>query len=860
MRPNTASVPGGNALTCPYLFGVPLHTVMWNQPKPVEAVDKVMKMRWQAGLAALMVIFLITAPLTAVLAEEKRIVRVGVLGNFPPHYVTEKEFGASAGFAVDIITDIAREAKLDLRFLTYRNWKELIDAVRTGQIDIVPLLPVNTETIAAFNLTSILYTAPMSIFVRNDNSDLRGNSDLPGRRVSVVSGDIGERIMQSYRGELSITHQTVEDALYAVISRTSHALLFQDEVLLQHARPLGLATLIKPLQPPLHEVRFAVAVTKSDFELFSTLQPIVEAYLGSDAFTKARTTWIGNPSPRFDLKNAMIFAAILLAISVTAVGLWRYVSVLRLNKALALSIAEREAAEARFRDHAEAASDWFFELDNNLRFTFLSPAFEKAIGITSQSLIGKTQWYGENPPESAEERASLEAYADLVETHRNWRDLIFTLRTSAGEKRIISTSGKAIFDERGQFAGYRGIGRDVTRRIETEQSLHQAQKLETIGKLTGGIAHDFNNLLMVLTGNLEMLKKHVRTDKPERSFLDISSEAVDLGTKLTQRLLAFSRRQSLDPEKLDLNELVNDLRGLLHTSIGESIDFTIKTGPGIPPVLVDKSQMQIALLNLSLNARDAMPHGGRLCIETEVVEVDQAFARAHAAASVGRYVALYVRDSGSGIDPAILRKVVEPFFTTKAPADGTGLGLSSVYGFVKQSGGFLIIDSVVNEGTTASIYLSCPPGEEIEDAETETDRAAPRTNGELILTVEDNPRVREVTVIRLEDLGYRVLQAGSAPEALGLIRDHDDIALLFTDIVMPGASGIELAREARTLRPDLKVLFTTGYAEEMSGMTENGPWLPKPYKQSELAHKLRDVLGPVDNYGCGAGAVPLVNG
>ena len=781
-------------------------------------------------------------PSKAYAADERKTVRVGVLENFPPHYVTEKEFGNPAGFAIDIMDSLANEAGFDPIYRTYQDWGELITAVQRDQIDLVPLLPVDTDSLGVFNLSSILYTAPMSIFVRRDNPDIRANSDLTGRRVSVVSGGIGDRVMRSYRGELSIRHKKVEDALYAVISRTSHALLFQDDVLLHHARPLGLATLIKPLTPPLHEVRFSLGVTKSDFQLFSTLQPIVESYLQSDAYARARRSWIGNPSPLIDIERAILFAGILFTLSVTSVGVWRYVSVMRLNKALALSIAEREAAEERFRDHAEAASDWFFELDDQLRFTFISPAFEKALGIAPQSLIGRSKWCGDIVPESPEEQEALLAYEHLVENHRNWKDLLFTLRTSEDEKRIISTSGKVIYGTRGQFAGYRGIGRDVTKRIATEQSLHQAQKLETIGKLTGGIAHDFNNLLMVLTGNLEMLKKHIHKSGPERSFVDISSEAVDLGTKLTQRLLAFSRRQSLDPEWLDVNSLVDDLEGLLRTSIGETVSLLIKLRLNSDKILVDKSQLQVALLNLAVNARDAMPAGGALTIVTEDVYVDAAFAKDHSAASVGRYVVLRVRDTGTGIDPVILRKVVDPFFTTKPTGEGTGLGLSTVYGFVKQSGGFLIIDSTVGRGTEVSIYLARTESDVHEVELQPKGLTTDEVDGELILAVEDNPRVREVTVIRLEDLGYRVLQAGDANEAMDILRENEDIALLFTDVVMPGVSGIELAKDARALRPDLKILFTTGYTEEMSGMTKSGPWLPKPYKQSDLAIKLKDVM------------------
>lgn len=775
--------------------------------------------------------------------ESLRVVRAGVLQDFPPYYLIEQEFDRPAGFAVDLFNEVAKRAGLAVVYQPYRTWRELIDAAENDEIDVVPMLPVDTEALAAFQPTAIVHTAPVSIFVRADNQDIKSNSDLPGRRVSVVAGDIGAQLMRTYRGELSIFHPTVEDALYAVISRTSHAIVMEDDVLLQHARPLGLAALIESLEPPVHELRYAVAVDKDAANLYATLRPAVASYLTTEAYRQVRQTWIGSPELVFDWTRALIVAGIVLAVSITSLGLWRYISVMRLNRALARSIAEREAAEARFKDHAEAASDWFFELDRELRFTFLSPAFEKAVGIPPDQLIGKKRWRPADRPLTEGEQDLIDAYKSLVGERKSWRDVTFTVRMPDGESRIISTSGKALTDSQGDFDGFRGVGRDVTRRIETEKALQQAQKLETIGKLTGGIAHDFNNLLMVLTGNLEMLKRHVAESAPERSFLDISSEAVDLGTKLTQRLLAFSRRQSLAPERFDPNVLVRDLKSLIQTSIGENITLALDLKPEMGRILVDKAQLQIALLNLALNSRDAMPAGGRLTIQSDEVEVDEAFVKANPGSHEGCFAVVRVIDTGTGIDPSILRKVVEPFFTTKEPVEGTGLGLSTVYGFAKQSGGFFIIDSVVGHGTMAALFLPCLHGDAgAAAAGSDDDLDRLRSDGERVLVVEDNARVRQITVIRLEELGYRVLQAANGPDALNRLQDNPDVVLLFTDMVMPGSSGMDLAEKARAMRPDLRVLFTTGYSEEMARMADKEHCLAKPYKQKDLARKLRDVL------------------
>jgi len=378
-----------------------------------------------------------------------------------------------------------------------------------------------------------------------------------------------------------------------------------------------------------------------------------------------------------------------------------------------------------------------------------------------------------------------------------------------------------------------------------EQDLRQAQKMEAVGQLTGGVAHDFNNLLTVISGNLEMLDGRL-DDVEQRDILKEAQEAAQLGAELAKRLLAFGRRQPLRPLPTDLNILVGGMTDLLRRSLGETIAIETRLAPGLPMIMVDPGQVENALLNLAVNARDAMPKGGRLYIDTGRAELDLESVAGDPDAVPGNYVMLAVTDTGTGMTAEVQRRAFEPFYTTKGPGAGSGLGLSMVYGFVKQSGGHVRLYSELGHGTTVRLYL--PPREEAAAGEVAAAAQGRRArSGETVLVVEDDPRVRRVSVRRLKELGYLVLEAESGPEALQVIAAGKPIDLLFTDIVMSGGmSGVELAKEVRRQHPDMKILFTSGYAEpavvEGGVVTTSAGWLGKPYTIGELDAKLRELF------------------
>jgi PAS domain S-box-containing protein len=392
-----------------------------------------------------------------------------------------------------------------------------------------------------------------------------------------------------------------------------------------------------------------------------------------------------------------------------------------------------------------------------------------------------------------------------------------------------------------------GIISDLTARRETEERLRRSQRMEAIGQLTGGIAHDFNNLLAIVSGNLELLLELPDLHPSVRELAVEAIGASDRGAELVRRLLAFARKQQLEPRAFNLNERLPEIVQLLGRTLGEAVQIRTRAAPALSDALADPTQVDDAVVNLAINARDAMPEGGVLSIETANVTLDDEYAQQHLDVSSGEYVMLAVTDTGVGMAPEIAARALEPFFTTKPAGRGTGLGLSQVYGFVKQSGGHISIYSEPGRGTTVKLFLprSAPAATAPERERQRSGRLPDGT--ETILVVEDNPEVRRLVRRQLTELGYTIQEASSGPEAMKLLRSAMPIDLMFTDIVMPeGVTGYELAGFARECRPGLKILFTSGYTAIGAGQEQDnragGPLISKPYRKRDLAHFIRASL------------------
>jgi PAS domain S-box-containing protein len=414
-----------------------------------------------------------------------------------------------------------------------------------------------------------------------------------------------------------------------------------------------------------------------------------------------------------------------------------------------------------------------------------------------------------------------------------------------GTERLIEDGAAPIQDERRGLAGSVLVFHDVTGRRRLEEQFLQAQKMEAVGRLAGGVAHDFNNLLTVITGFADVVLGRLPAGDPARELVGEIAHAGQRAARLIGQLLAFSRKSVVAPQVLDLNAVVTDTEKMLGRLIGEDIELATQLQPGLGPVKADPGQVEQVIVNLAVNARDAMPQGGKLTVETRDVDLDEGYAQAHAGARPGRHVLLAVSDTGHGMAPEVRARAFEPFFTTKEPGKGTGLGLATVYGIVRQAGGHVEVYSEPGRGTTFMLYF--PRAEEAAARQPNPAPGAEPRGSETVLLVEDDAAIRAVARHVLQGRGYRVLEAADAAEALRLAGEYlRRIHLLVADVVMPGVGGRELAQRLAALHPETKVLFTSGYTDDAvvrHGVREaEVAFLPKPFTPATLTQKVREVL------------------
>jgi PAS domain S-box-containing protein len=440
------------------------------------------------------------------------------------------------------------------------------------------------------------------------------------------------------------------------------------------------------------------------------------------------------------------------------------------------------------------------------------------------------------------ERVRQEVQAAIAENREY--EIEYRLRTADGREKLVWERGRAITGENGALI-LQGFVADITERRMLRSELQQLQKMDALGQLTGGVAHDFNNLLTVVIGNLELMESIVGDHPEMTAHLGEAMEAAWRGVDLSQRLLAFSRKQMLAPEVISVNALIGEMEVLLRRTLGAGINIEVSPADGLPQVRVDPGQLENAILNLAINARDAMPNGGTMRIRTGQFKADRRYADARPDVEPGRYVMIEVADTGIGMTPDIRERAFEPFFTTKERGKGTGLGLSMVYGLLKQSGGHARVYSEPGQGTSVKLFLP-ETDPDVAEAPTNTIRLLREHGGraERILVVEDDDAVRRLVVTSLKELGYRTMEASSGPEGLEVLEQHGmDIDLLLTDLVMPGGlNGIALARQARERFQHISVLLTSGFSEEHASLQGEFPLLSKPYRKAELALAVRGAL------------------
>jgi PAS domain S-box-containing protein len=516
-------------------------------------------------------------------------------------------------------------------------------------------------------------------------------------------------------------------------------------------------------------------------------------------------------------------------------------------------ISERKRAEAALvaRDRyisavLENVADGVVTIDRHGLVKTVNPAAVKMFGFAADEILGENVTIFMAEPDRSHHDDYIRNYLktgkgkilgigprEVTGRHKDGSTLVMEL--SVGQM------------QDGDGPEFIGVLRDITDRKQTEELLSHAQKMDAVGQLTGGVAHDFNNLLTVILGNLDMVRDGTADAAASEMLIDGAIEASERGAHLTQQLLSFSRKQALTPEATDVNSLIPNMSELMGRTLGEDIDIETALADDLWKAMVDRGKLENAILNIALNARDAMPDGGRLTIETANADLDQAYADTCDDLKPGSYVLIAISDTGSGMPPEVIKRAFDPFFTTKGVGQGSGLGLSMVYGYAKQSGGHLAIFSEAGQGTTVRLYLPKFLGaeESVRDAASEDERLP--TGDEPVLVVEDDEAVRSFLVAALRSLGYRVIEAADGAAALSIVEQAPEISLLVTDVVLPhGMNGQEVAEEVRKRLPNVKVLFTSGYSENAifhhDRLEEGVELLTKPYSRATLAQRVRQVL------------------
>jgi PAS domain S-box-containing protein len=499
-------------------------------------------------------------------------------------------------------------------------------------------------------------------------------------------------------------------------------------------------------------------------------------------------------------------------------------------------------SQDRLQNLIDTTSDWVWEMDDRGVYTYVSPQIRGILGYEPDEVLGKT-FFDFMPRDEA--RRAADFFISMTRQQQPFRVFQNTNIRKDGSRVIIETSGVPFFDQDGRFCGYRGIDRDVTERNDLEKRLRYSQKMEAIGMLAGGVAHDFNNILTAIVGYANLLQLNLEKNDPEQEHVDQILASTERAANLIQSLLAFGKKQVFSLKPTNPNELIGRMEKLLKALVNDTVELRIKSSGTVPSVMADASQIERVIINLVVNARDAMPQGGVVTVHTGAAVVDGEFLSTHGFGEAGEYAAITVEDTGTGMDEETRSKIFEPFFTTKSFDKGTGFGLSIAYEIVKQHNGYIIVSSTPGKGTIFTIYL--PAVAEKASLPKPAMAAFPLGGSETVLIADNEAEIRKFTRAVLEGFGYKVIEAVDGEDAVERFRAHAaEIQLVILDVIMPKLSGVEAGHAIRLVKPGIKVLFTSGYPEEVmqkKGTVSSGEnFLIKPVAPVELLQKVRDIM------------------
>ena len=809
----------------------------------------------------------------------------GVPADFPPHYSIDYKTGKPVGFAIDVMDEVARRSGIKVRYVVYPTWSKTLEAMEKGEVLLIPNLGIIAEREVQMNFTSSVETYDIVIFVRKTTTDIKGIEDLDGKEVAVVEENKGLFLMQERGGSKLQIYASQDEAFLSLISGKSDALVYPEPPIKLLLQQTGLADHIKIVGKPLLEIKRGIAVRKGNRELLKKLDDEVKTFIKTPRYEKIYAKWYGKPEPYWTARRVTVFGGGLLAFAIVILVVWRYLSLLRLNKELQAALTERKKAEKELRESEERYRILYdnvptmnFTLDTSGNVVSLNQFAVRELGYQPEELIGRPMldiFYDEDKP------ALLKQFGEVLQNPGRAYEWEFRKVHKDGRIVWVREIACTAKDQKGDIVVLVAC-QDISERRKLEGQLRQSQKMEAIGQLASGIAHDFNNILTAIIGYASLTQMKLKEDDPLRHNIDQILASSERAAHLTQSLLAFSRKHINNPAPVNLNELIKKVEKFLRRVISEDIELKvilnlpvndnapqppdeITPPPSAPPlklrggrgsyvsegegeltVMADHGQIEQVMMNLATNARDAMPKGGYLTIETGTMEIDEGYIKAHGYGKTGRYALLSVTDSGIGMDEKTREKIFEPFFTTKEVGKGTGLGLSIVYGIVKQHAGYVNCYSEPGKGTTFRIYLPLIKTEEVKEIKP-AEPEKPVTGTETILLAEDEENVRELTRIVLEEYGYKVIEAIDGEDAVNKFMENKyRIDLLLFDLIMPKMSGKEAFDRIRKIMPDIKVLFASGYPADFihrEEITEQGlSFVSKPISPTALIKKVREAL------------------
>lgn len=773
---------------------------------------------------------------------------------FPPiEFISPN--GKFIGLGADIIAMVEKRLGVSFRKSPCLDWNEHLAALERGECAIAPVIVRNEEREDYAFFTVPYATAPVVMITTAGKNNLTLD-ELDGKRVAVVSGFVTEKYLRDRnQGQFNIvTVNNVIDGLHDVSFGQVDVLVENLAVAAYYIQREGIPNL-KVAGVTDYAFAWSIGVSRHYPLLFSAIEKALTDIPQNDLET-IRKHWISLSAPgKLDPQTILLLklTALFTVLLVLSLALVTIILKRRLNERLdrlKQALVELHESERRYVQAVSATTDAIWEWDLITDRTYFSPRWYEMLGYADHEFeMTIESWKNLCHPDDVD--STLASIHETIQASDSGKFTVeYRIRTKSGSWRWILGRGDVVKrDGNGIPVVLCGTNTDATDQKKLQSQLIQAQKMEAVGRLAGGVAHDFNNMLCVISGYTELALTEVDPKEPIYNKLVDIQKAANYATNLTRQLLAFARRQTIDPKVIDLNETIDGLLKMLQRLIGENISLVWRPAESLWWIKMDPSQIDQILANLCVNARDAIHDVGTISIASKNLVFDESFCNGHTGFLPGEYVSITVSDNGCGMDKETQSQIFEPFFTTKGLGKGTGLGLATVYGIVKQNHGFINLYSEVDRGSIFSIYIPRHTGES-SGTLTPGDRDIPSPQGETILMVEDDPMILDLGQNILETQGYNVLAAATTLEAIRLAEEHKDpIHLLLTDVIMPEMNGRDLARKILALHPNLKCLYMSGYTSDViarHGVLEEGvQFIQKPFTIQELTIRIREMLDRV---------------